>query len=51
MWYKDPNLNVEEDIRLLDSRYKHWNKIVEGNINDKGGLLLLKWELYMKYNQ
>ena len=33
--YSEPDLDVDEDIRLLDDRRKHGKDIVEDNINDK----------------
>ena len=43
-----PVLEVEEDIRILDNREKHWKGIVEENINNKGKVHALRWGVYTK---
>ena len=35
-WERDPDPEVEEDIRLSDDRKNQWKGIVEDNINEKG---------------
>ena len=39
---------MDEDIRILDERKKHWNDIFEEIINDKGEIHALRQEVYMK---
>ena len=45
---RDPELEVEEDIMLLNNRDNHWKDVVEENHKDKGEVHALRWEVYMK---
>ena len=45
---KDPDLDVDDDARLLYDREKHWKDMLEENIKDKGKARVLRWEVYKK---
>ena len=45
---RDPSLEVEEDISILEDREKHWKGVVKYNIEEKLKRHVLRWKVYIK---
>ena len=40
---------MEGDINILVNMENYWKDVVEENINEKGEIYALRWEVYVKY--
>lgn len=45
---RGPDLVINKHARNLDNKENKWREMIEYNIEDKGKIHALKWELYKK---
>ena len=48
---RGPQLEMEEDIRILDNRQEHWEEVFEDNNENRSKVHALRWEVSMKYKE